>query len=191
MTAAVDPTAPARVGLLAPADGVVAVGTALAHGVRRASRAPVALVLVTGAATPVGWSVPGSVPARRLAASLLLRDVPARAVGRLAVVALDPEPAIALVQAQRAAVAADGAPVVVAVGGPYDDFAAALLVGAEPRVVVLPTSVPDVLVRLAGAAEATTVVRADIGAAERALAGWGLPALAPLRRLGAELGRIA
>ena len=92
-------------------------------------------------------TVPATIGARRLAASMAARGLTARASGRLAMIALDTEPASASAEAARAAAAAGEAPVVLALCGARDaGFDRVLAV--QDLAVVAQQDAPDELVRL-------------------------------------------
>ena len=97
------------------------------------------------ARSPAGATTPG---ARRLAARLVARDLMATACGRLAWLALDPDPAEAAVEFRRCATSA-GAPLVLAVAGPRREPFEPLLADADLCVAVLPPDIDPALRQLA------------------------------------------
>ena len=97
------------------------------------------------ARSPAGATTPG---AKRLAGRLAAHDLPATACGRLAWLALDPDPARAAGQFRRArAIAA--VPVVLAVAGPRPEPLEPLLAELELCVAVLPADIDPALRELA------------------------------------------
>src|SRR5205823_3080177 len=85
---------PPQVAVLAAAGDVHALAASLAL---RLARGPAVVGLWTGdaAAPPAGSALPGTPRARRLAAALTARDLPARVSGRLVTVGLPAEEAAA------------------------------------------------------------------------------------------------
>jgi hypothetical protein len=105
----------ARAVVLGAAPDAPPLAAALALALRAAERAPSALVASWGAGDPVvrGAATPA---AARLAAALARRELPAVARGRLAWLALPPEPLEAAAAVRRAAALVDG-PLVTALVG--------------------------------------------------------------------------
>jgi hypothetical protein len=97
------------------------------------------------ARSPAGATTPG---ARRLADRLVARDLTATACGRLAWLALDPDPAEAAGQFRRCAVSA-GAPLVLAVAGPRREPFEPILADADLCLAVLPPDIDPALRELA------------------------------------------
>jgi hypothetical protein len=143
----------------APA-AVVPVAAACAGELRARSRAAAALICIwrpsqapalelepeaPAAQSPAGATTPG---ARRLASRLGAQDLPATACGRLAWLALDPEPAEAARQFRRCMTMA-GAPLVVALAGPRPEPFEPLLADLDLCVAVLPAYADPVLRELA------------------------------------------
>jgi hypothetical protein len=108
------------------------------------------------AQSPAGATTPG---ARRLAARLTVHDLPATACGRLAWLALDPDPVPAASRVGRCIALAE-APVVLAIAGPRPAAFEPLLAGFDVALAVL---APDVDPALRDLALAT------LGARERAV----------------------
>lgn len=184
------------VAVLAPA-GVLAVAAgAAAAELRRADGAPVALVCLWGAAAA---GAPARPAAGRLAADLCRRELPARAVGALCVVALPADAEAATATARRAALAA-AVPAVLAVarrdGGwdpllrGVDELRLAIAPGMDPllcelaaaslrrlgppvRALELPHAVPARLAARLGFAPAAPPARAGGRAAAPAEGGAG------------------
>lgn len=100
---------------------------------------------VPSAESPAGATTPG---ARRLAARLTAHDLTATACGRLAWLALDPDPAAAAEQVRRCLAVAD-APVVLAVAGARPPAFESLLADADLAVAVLPPDIEPALRDLA------------------------------------------
>jgi hypothetical protein len=114
---------------------------------------------------------PTTAGARRLAASMAARGLTARATGRLVVVTLDTDGAVAAAEAGRAAAAAGEAPVVLALAGPRDDaFDSAL--AAQDVAVVAAGDAPEELVRLAVATLGQASRAAVAAAALSGAAAW-------------------
>jgi hypothetical protein len=164
-----DPPAPAPDGALvraavlgAPAS-VVPVAAACAGELRARSKAPAALICIwrpadvravaavelepeaPAAQSPAGATTPG---ARRLAGRLAGRDLGATACGRLAWLALDPDPAEAAGQFRRC-IAAAAAPAVLAVAGPRPQPFEPLLPDLDLCVAVLAADIDPALRELA------------------------------------------
>jgi hypothetical protein len=97
------------------------------------------------ARSPAGATTPG---AKRLAGRVAAHDLPATACGRLAWLALDPDPARAAGQFRRARALA-GAPVVLAVAGPRPEPLEPLLAEFDLCVAVLPADIDPALRELA------------------------------------------
>jgi hypothetical protein len=97
------------------------------------------------ARSPAGATTPG---AKRLAGRLTAHDLPATACGRLAWLALDPDPARAAGQFRRARAMA-AVPVVLAVAGPRPEPLEPLLAELELCVAVLPADIDQALRELA------------------------------------------
>jgi hypothetical protein len=151
---------------------VVPVAAACAGELRARARAAAALICVwrpagapappldpepgePAARSPAGATTPG---ARRLAARLAAHRLPATACGRLAWLALDPEPTAAAAQFRRAGAVGAG-PVVLAVAGPRPQELEPVLAEADLCVAVLPAEIDPALrglavARLPGRAQA-------------------------------------
>ena len=150
---------PAQAAVLGAAATVVPVAAACAGELRARSGAAAALVCiwrpdasepeqeVPAAQSPAGATTPG---ARRLAGRLVARGLGATACGRLAWLALDPEPTAAAGEFRRCAAAAD-APVVLAVAGPRPEPFEPLLADLDLCVAVLPADIEPALRELAAA----------------------------------------
>ncbi len=172
------PHAP-HVALVCDPRDALALGNALALGLRRACGAPAAIVC--------GFSNGGSAPAlpatRALTARLAARGLQVSARGRLALVALPAEPA--QVRAAAARAAAVGAPTVVVAAGPRPAELDATLGDAELVVLVARPDAGAAFVglALAGLGELAVPVVARVVAPrphERALAATGLAAVGGL-----------
>jgi hypothetical protein len=155
----------ARAVVLGAARHVVPVAAACAGELRARSKATAALLCIwrpadapaeppaaepdtieaPPARSPAGATTPG---ARRLAARLVARDLTATACGRLAWLALDPDPAAAARQFLRCAGSA-GTPLVLAVAGPRPEPFEPVLAEADLCLAVLPADVVPVLQELA------------------------------------------
>jgi hypothetical protein len=156
---------PVQAVVLGAAQLVVPVAAACAGELRARSKAAAALLCIwrpadapaeppaaepdatdtPAARSPAGATTPG---ARRLAARLVARDLPATACGRLAWLALDPDPADAAAQFRRCA-ASSGTPLVLAVAGPRPEPFEPLLAEADLCLAVLPADVDPLLRELA------------------------------------------
>jgi hypothetical protein len=147
--------APAREAVVAAAPAAAICGPdaeplacALALMLRR--RGPV-VACIWGSVCARRPEAPATAAARRLAGSLSVRGLSARATGRLVAVALDQAAEVAAAQAARAAAAAGDAALVIALCGPRQDAFEALL-GVQDVVVVAAGDAPDGLVGVALAA---------------------------------------
>jgi hypothetical protein len=145
----------------APA-AVVPVAAACAGELRARARAAAALVCIwrpaaepappvepdpeePAARSPAGATTPG---AKRLAGRLLAHELSATACGRLAWLALDPDPDAAARQFRRCRSLA-GAPIVLAVAGPRPEPLEPELVDVDLCVAVLPAGIDPALRELA------------------------------------------
>jgi hypothetical protein len=143
------PESPAQLGfaavLGAPA-AAVPVAAACAGELRVQSRAAAAVLCVwRGGELPAGATTP---VVRRLAARLAIAGLTATACGRMAWIALDAEPGLAAVQAERCRATA-GVPLVLAIAGPRAPDFEPLLADADVAVAVLPPEADDALRALA------------------------------------------
>jgi hypothetical protein len=100
---------------------------------------------VPSARSPAGATTPG---ARRLAAQLVAHGLPATACGRLAWLALEPQPATAANQFRRC-LAVGGGAVVLAVAGARPQAFEPLLAELDLAIVVLPSDIDPALCELA------------------------------------------
>jgi hypothetical protein len=156
--------APIEAAVLGAPAAVVPVAAACAGELRARSRAAAALICVwrpadapapageldpeaPAARSPAGATTPG---ARRLAARLVARDLNATACGRLAWLALDPDPDAAAGQFRRCRSAA-GAPLVLAVAGARPEPFEPLLADLDLCVAVLSPDIDPALRELAAA----------------------------------------
>lgn len=133
--------------------GEPGLGAVLGLALARESRAPAVLVLGWHTWAPAHSALPAAPAGRRLARALRLRELPARASGRLVWVGLPPDDGEAASAVSRAVAAAPaGMPVVIALGGPRGAALDAFL--AEADLVVVPAADDDPRGRaaLAGAA---------------------------------------
>ena len=150
---------PIQAAVLGAPDVVVPVAAACAGELRARSKAAAALICIwrhrqspaleaepaaPAAQSPAGATTPG---ARRLAARLAARDLTATACGRLAWLALDPDPADAARQFARCTAAA-GAPLVLAVAGPRPEPFESTLADLDLCVAVLPADTDSVFRQL-------------------------------------------
>jgi hypothetical protein len=153
-------TTPVRAAVLGAPVAVVPVAAACAGELRARSKAAAALICIwrpaqalahepepeaPAAQSPAGATTPG---ARRLASRLGAHDLPATACGRLAWLALDPEPTEAAGQFRRCMTMA-GAPLVLAVAGPRPEPFEPLLADLDLCVAVLPADIDPGLRELA------------------------------------------
>jgi hypothetical protein len=153
-------TTPVQAAVLGAPAAVVPVAAACAGELRARSKSPAALICIwrpsqapalelepeaLAARSPAGATTLG---ARRLASRLGAHDLPATACGRLAWLALDPEPAEAARQFRRCMTMA-GAPLVVAVAGPRPEPFEPFLADLDFCVAVLPADADPVLRELA------------------------------------------
>ena len=153
-------TTPVQAAVLGAPAAVVPVAAACACELRARSKAAAALICIwrpsrapalelepgaRAAQSPAGATTPG---ARRLASRLDAQDLPATACGRLAWLALDPDPPAAAGQFLRCMTMA-GAPLVLAVAGPRPEPFEPLLADLDLCVAVLPADVDPVLRELA------------------------------------------
>lgn len=180
---AAPPAAPRAVAVLARAADAAAAGGAVALGLLGGADAGAALVGLwaphgLGACVPA----PATPGARRLAARLAERGHEARATGRLAIVALDADPATACAEAARATAAARDAPAVTVLAGARDEHVDALLWGHD-LVLAATTGAGDVVAALAadGLGPRGRVLVLAPAAPPRALAAAGVALLAPWR----------
>jgi hypothetical protein len=150
-----------RAAVLGAPSSVVPVAAACAGELRARSKAAAALICIwrpaapaavepaepeaPAARSPAGATTPG---ARRLAARLVARDLAATACGRLAWLALDPDPAVAAGEFRRC-LTVSGAPVVLAVAGPRPEPFEPLLADLDLCVAVLPADIDQALRELA------------------------------------------
>jgi hypothetical protein len=125
-----------------------------------------------------GFALP---PARRLAERLAARGLAAAPRGRLVVVTLPSEPAVARAAAERTQAASGDAPFVLVVAGPRPPELDPLLAAADRLVVVPPPGAPDGLEPLALAAAAR------VGRSTGVLR---LPSITPTTRLLAATGLV-
>ena len=141
---------PTSLGVLAPAADAPALAAVLALALARRHRAPVAMVCVwsTAPARPL-WRAPALPAAARLAAALAARGHEVRASGRLVLVRLAAEAAVAAAEAQRATAAAGPAPTVVVLGGPRAAVFEAVLAAQDLVVVAVAPGSDPALARLA------------------------------------------
>jgi hypothetical protein len=152
--------APANAVVLGAPAAVVPVAAACAGELRARARSAAALLCVRrpaapsvpavdaaepAARSPAGATTPG---ARRLAARLAAHGLPATACGRLAWLALEPEPAAAAGQFRRC-LAVGGGPVVLAVAGPRPPAFEPLLAELHLAIAVLPSDIDPALRELA------------------------------------------
>jgi hypothetical protein len=152
-----------RAAVLGASATAVPVAAACAGELRARVRASAALICIwrpaeaqvpTGpiepqapaARSPAGATTPG---ARRLAARLASQGLAATACGRLAWLALDPDPAEAAGQFRRCAAAAAGPPLVLAVAGARPEPFEPLLADLDLGVAVLPVDIDPALRALA------------------------------------------
>ena len=167
---------PPEVAVLAAAEHVHGLAASLAL---RLARGPAVVGLWTGdaAAPPAGSALPGTPRARRLAAALTARDLPARVSGRLVTVGLPAEEAAAATAARRLTGAVTAAPVVLAVAGARADAWDQVLVECD---VVAVHAGDEVLADLAVSRlteQGAEAIRVHLpGRLTRALAGVGLAA---------------
>jgi hypothetical protein len=172
------------VAVLASPDRAAALGAATALLLMRRRRAAAGLVVVW--APGLAPSAPASRAARRLARVLDGQGLDATAAGRLATVVLPEEPVQAAAAATRAMTAAQGRPVVLALGGRAEPFDALLTV--QDRVVIVPPAGADprmtqlALAGLGGVARDARACTADPTAAARAFLTAGVAVPASLRR---------
>jgi hypothetical protein len=153
-------TTPVQAAVLGAPAAVVPVAAACAGELRARSKAAAALICIwrpspapvlepepeaPAAQSPAGATTPG---ARRLASRLGAQDLPATACGRLAWLALDPEPPEAAGQFRRCMTMA-GAPLVLAVAGPRPEPFEPLLADLDLCVAVLPADIDPALRELA------------------------------------------
>jgi hypothetical protein len=186
--AAVAQAAALEVAVLASPDRVAALGAATALLLMRRRRAAAGLVVMWAPelAPPSPASAPASRAARRLARVLDGQGLGATAAGRLATVVLPEEPVQAAAAATRAVAAAQGRPVVLALGGRAGPFDALLTV--QDRVVIVPPAGADprmtqlALAGLGGVARDARACTADPTAAARAFLTAGVAVPASLRR---------
>lgn len=180
-----------RIGVICAGDDGLAVGGAVANGmVAACGTGTGVLAVVAGPCrTPTAraW-VPAGRTARRLAASLALREVPAWPRGRVVVAWLDDDPDVAAAQAGRVDAAAGPAPVVTLVGGARCAATDGLLRAQDATLVVVPAGAPQPLRTLAAAEPGARVLAAGVPAVARALALTGMPILPAVRRVGRQLG---
>jgi hypothetical protein len=149
-----------RAAVLGAPSSVVPLAAACAGELRARSGAAAALVCIwrppnpapverepegPAARSPAGATTPG---ARRLATRLVARDLMATACGRLAWLALDPDPAEAAGEFRRS-IAAAGGPVVLAVAGARPAPFEPLLADLDLCIAVLPPDVDPELAALA------------------------------------------
>jgi hypothetical protein len=170
MTALLDTIARVFVAPSARPEPVATVGSSAAVCGPQAEVAAAALALLLRPRGPVvvcAWStsaqrasVPPTVGARRLAASLQARELGAVATGRLVAVGLDASPSVAVAEVARASAAAGAAPVVTAICGPRDPAFDGLL-DAQDVTVVAAGDASDELIRLGVAALGRTAVAAS------------------------------
>lgn len=178
------PPAPLRAAVLGTDPGALAAGAALAGELRARSRASAALLITwppvaraqddaltaaqfsllashppppprEGASAP--GAIPATLPARRLAARLQARGLPAVARGRLAWLALGPDPGPAFAAAERA-LGALAEPAVLALAAPRPREATALLAEQHLIAVAAPPGASGDLLALAKASLAATGV---------------------------------
>ena len=183
---------PRAAAVLCAAEDARAVGVAAAALLAKRARAACGLALVwsgSGASPRTEPGARGARGARRLAATLAARDIPALACGRTVQVALAEAPEDALVLARRAAAAAGDAPVVVVLGGPRPEAFDAVLAEQEKLLVMTRPGLDEAVATLAVAGlPADAVARSvTLGPAARALAGAGVAVPAALRRALAPL----
>jgi len=136
----------ARAAVLGRASDALAVGAALAGELRVREHAPAALLAVWPGERPIGAMAAAG--ARRLAARLQARELPAVARGRLAWLALDASPQDAARSFARAEAATDG-PSVLAVCGPRCPWMDKLLAERELVLLVTGTDAAQALTELA------------------------------------------
>jgi hypothetical protein len=182
--------APSAVAVLCAADDARAVGVAVAALLARRARAACGIACIWTAPAPHRHpeaAAPAGRAARRLAATLAARGLDGRACGRAVAVALEADPAAALVGAGRAAVSAGGAPGVLVLGGPRP-AAFDTLLREQDRLLVLtrPGADPAVGALALGGLPAVgpppVACAVGLGPATRALAAAGLAVPAALRR---------
>lgn len=170
-----------------------AVGAALATGLRSGAGAGAAVVAVlpgsAGEQAP-GLLAPPRAEARRLAASLGLRGTAAVGGGRLVLARLAESPHAGVAEAHRVVSATGTAPVVLVLAGVREAVHDELLAACDAVVAVIAGTGSEPLGALAHAAGVDHVVALEVPAVARSLAGAGVPLLAPLRALGAELAAV-
>lgn len=187
--------APLAVGVVASCEDAAVIGGAVAMALARARRQPTALVAVwTGAASSVSvLPVPARPATRRLAARLVAAGHAARACGRVVIVSLPTEEALAAA-AVRSLEPLAAAPAVLVIGGPRGASLDRLL-GERDRVLVVtpPGTDPAVAPLVAGelplapSAVAACAVAPGTGARLLARAGlWRTPSLRAALRMPLE-----
>jgi hypothetical protein len=188
---------PRALAVLCAAEDARAAGIALAALLARRARMACGLACVwTGMEPPAQPEAraPASRGARRLAAALDARGLAAQACGRVAVVALDADPASAVAGAGRAAAAAGEAPVVLGLGGPRPAAFDALLAEQDRLLVLARPGADEALGALAVAGlppggPACLLHPLALGPTTRALAAAGLVVPTALRRALHEVAR--
>ena len=184
------PRTPSGVAVLTTAADALALGAALGLALAGRFRAAVATVCVwtAGEPTQTSWRAPATPAARRMAGALAARGLSARAAGRLALVALNPDAVDAAAEARRAIAAAGGAPSVLALGGPRVAAFDVLLAEQDLVVVAAPSGMDPALAQLALAglsAGAVPTCACEVPASHpaRVLAAAGLTLLPSARRV--------
>jgi len=168
---------PPEVAVLAAPSDVHALAAAFALRLTRGV-AVVGLWTAAGAAARTRGALPPTPAARRLAARLTDRDLPARAVGRLVTTVLPADEAPAAAAATRLLGAVTDAPVVLAAGGPRGAAWDGVLARCDVVAVhAIHDALADLaLTRLAEQGVRATRIGAPAGAAARlARAGLALP----------------
>jgi hypothetical protein len=178
---------PRAAAVLCAAEDAPAVGVAAAALLARRARAACGLALVwrgSGASPRPEAGPRGARAARRLAAAIGARDIPAVACARTVQVALPEAPEEALAVARRAAAAAGDTPVVVVLGGPRPEAFDAVLAEQDRLLVLTRPGVDDAVAALAVAGLPGDAVARSValGPAARALARAGIAVPAGLRR---------
>lgn len=179
-TPAVAPSRAELVGVLAPAEVLMAVAGGVAGALRHARRARAALLLVSGDVPEPGPSLPA---ARALARRLVARELAATAAGTVARVALPADAEAAARVAWQAVAAAAGAPAVIALAGRSDGYDA-LLAHADELVLAAPgddAALAELaLASLSALGPAPRLVAPPAGVFGRRLAALGFARLRPV-----------